>query len=122
MSKLAKFFVFGVLVLFVIGTSTVFYFFREQEIDTTLIPNEFRYCGKQIWGNNPEYIKIVAWLRENNGGWTPSFASYTQDHFFDGKHFIVNVLDEMVVVSYKTDHGFPQFTKSGEHGLDKQCE
>ena len=122
MKKIAKIAVYIIVALLVVIGSTLLYVFREQEIDLDMLPNEFKYCGKQIYGNDPDYIKIISWLKQNKDGWRLSYASYVRKHVYDGRHFIVSVLDEMVVVSYKTDYGFPQFTKSGQHGLSKSCQ
>ena len=110
-----------VLSLLIIVAGTYLYIFREQQIDVGLIPNEFSYCGKQIYGNDPNYKEIVAWLNENKDGWVASFVTYAPKQVYRTGAFQVNVLEGAVIVSYKTDYGYPQFIKVVDHKLSKEC-
>ena len=105
----------------VICTAGYLYIFRQQQIDVGLIPNEFSYCGRQIYGADPDYKEIVSWLKANKDGWVTSYASFAPLHTYQANAFKVYVFPEAVVVSYKNDYGYPQFIKSGKHQLAVQC-
>ena len=92
------------------------YLSRPQTISVS-IPPEFTYCGKQIWGGDPEYLKIKKWLEKNSSGWRWNWHTpYGGEGYYGGSYNIA-VFPEFVAVSYKTDWGFPQYTKSFDHGL-----
>jgi len=111
-----------VLCLLFIGVAIYCYTFRQQEIDVHFVPNEFTYCGKQIWGKDKEYQEIISWLNNNRNGWVLSFVSYVPKQIYRHPAFVVNVLDGGVVVSYKTDYGYPQYVKTIDHGLNLHCD
>jgi hypothetical protein len=113
----------GILFLLVaiIFVSAYFYVFREQEIAVRFIPNEFEYCGSKIWGNDEEYKKIVSWLKQNKDGWVLSYVTFVPNMVYRHPAFVVNVIEGGVVVSYKTDYGYPQYVKTIEHGLSTKC-
>lgn len=97
------------------------YLLRPQTISVS-IPPEFTYCGKQIWGSDPEYLKIKEWLEINSSGWRWNWHTpYGGEGYYGGSYNIA-VFEEFVAVSYKTDWGFPQYTKSFDHGLVVNCE
>lgn len=85
------------------------------------IPEEFTYCGKKIWGSDKEYQEIVSWLKQNKDGWVSSFVTYVPTQVYRHPAFVVNVIEGGVVVSYKTDNGYPQFVKTITHGLNMSC-
>ena len=116
--KIASYSILGVVSI--VGAGFL-YMFRQQAIDVQFIPNEFAYCGDQIWGNDQEYREIVDWLKNNKDGWARSVVTYVPKQVYDSPAFKVNVMDSGVVVSYKTDFGYPQFVKSINHGLRKNC-
>ena len=109
----------GVLIVITLGV--YLYMFREQSIDIDLVPTEFKYCGKQIYGDDESYENIVKWLKNNSDDWVLSFASYVPIHRYYHGAFNVNVHREAVIVSYKTDYGYPQFIKQGQHDLPLSC-
>ena len=115
--------IFGCIILLIIaiGIAVYFYVFRQQEIALRLIPNEFEYCGKQISTRDSEYKEIVSWLKKNKDGWVLSFATYVPQQVYRHPAFVVNVIKGGVVVSYKTDSGYPQYAKTIEHGLEMAC-
>jgi len=113
-------YLFLALVLVVVGS--FFYVFREQQIEVNFIPNYFSYCGKQIDNKDSEYKEIVSWLNQNRDGWVLSFVSYVPVQVYSHPAFSVNVLKGGVVVSYKTDYGYPQYEKTIKHGLQLACE
>ena len=96
--------------------------FRQQEIEVRYIPNEFSFCGRVISGNDSEYKVIKSWLTTNQNGWILSFASYVPRQIYRHPAFVVNVMQGGVVVSYKTDYGYPQYYKSINHSLELSCE
>jgi hypothetical protein len=121
MKKSLKFFAYIVLALVTIAVGLYLYTFRQQEIEISLIPNEFSYCGKQISGNENEYQEIVSWLRSNKDGWVLSYVSYVPRQVYSHPAFVVNVMDGGVIVSYMTDYGFAQYAKTIEHGFGMSC-
>ena len=104
-----------------IVVSAFLYIFREQSIDIGLIPNEFAYCGEAIWGNDAEYQKIVSWLKDNKEGWVISLVTFVPKQVYSSPAFNVNVMENSVVVSYKTDYGYPQYVKTIQHDLNNKC-
>jgi hypothetical protein len=122
MKKILKIFLLISLLLLIISISVVAYMLRPQEIDVGLIPNEFRYCGQQIWGGNEDYQRIVKWLQENRHGWSPNWHTHYAGDGYIHPAFRVVIFDEFVAVSYKTDSSYPQFTKKFKHGLVVSCE
>jgi|GEM_PF-3471903 len=121
MKKTLKVLVCITVILLVTASAIYSYVFREQSINTKLIPNEFTYCGKKIGGKNPEYTKIVAWLKSNNNEWSASFITFEPKQVYWHSAFSVNVLESAVVVSYKTDYGYPQYIKLINHDFDLLC-
>ena len=116
-----KFVVYFSLALSGIAACLYFYIFREREIDVGLIPKEFSYCGMQIYGNEKEYQEIVSWLKNNKEGWVLTYVSYVPKQVYRNPAFVVNVMSGGVVVSYKTDYGYPQYVKTTEHDLSLSC-
>ena len=112
-------YIFLCLALVIVGI--YFYVFREQEIKVNFIPSYFNYCGKQIDSKDSEYKEVVSWLNQNKGGWVLSFVSYIPTQVYRHPAFSVNVLKGGVVVSYKTDYGYPQYEKTINHGLKLVC-
>lgn len=114
----------GILLLItalVIG-SIYLYIFRKQAINLNMIPSEFVYCKKQITASSQEYKDIVSWLHANNESWRASFVSFVPSHRYYHPEFYINVLSNTVVVSYKTDSGYLQLVRSGQHGLPTSCQ
>jgi len=122
MSKFLKICIYLIIALLVINSVVYLYIFREQEIDVALIPNEFTYCGMKINASNSSYQEIVSWLKENNEGWVTSFVTFIPKQVYQANAFQVNVMENLVVVSYKSDYGYSQFIKKGKHQLSKQCQ
>ena len=114
--------ILGYIFVILVGLTTVayLYIFKWQTIDT-LTPPEFTYCGSQIWGSNPKYVEITQWLKNNKDDWDRSYASYVPGVEYRTGSYQINVLSNTVVVSYKTDYGFPQFVKQINHGLEISC-
>jgi len=121
MKKLFKILGYILTTLVIIAIAIYLYFFRAQPIDTGLIPSEFTYCGNQIFGSNEHYQEIVQWLQNNKEDWTLSFVTYAPSHKYYHGAFWVNVHSKAVIVSYKTDYGYPQFVKDGVHDLPTTC-
>ena len=115
-------YLFLIIALRVINSAIYLYIFREQEIDLGLIPSEFTYCGIQINRSNYVYSEIVSWLKENKEGWISSLATFSPKQTYRANAFQVYVLENLVVVSYKSDYGYSQFIKKAEHHLIKQCQ
>lgn len=108
-------------ILVLIGVGACSYIFRQQEIAIRLIPNEFEYCGKKVWGEDKNYQEIVTWLKQNKEGWVLSYATYVPKQVYRHPAFTVNVMEGGVVVSYKTDYGYPQYAKTINHGINLEC-
>ena len=98
------------------------YVFRDQDIRVDYIPQKFEYCGNVIVKGNSEYDEVVKVLMNNRDGWVTSFVSYVPTRVYSSSAFRVNVLGKMVVVSYKTDEGFPQFTKLIKYDWSSTCK
>ena len=108
-------------ILVLIGAGAYLYLFRQQEIAIRLIPNEFEYCGKKVWGNDKNYEERVTWLKQNRDGWILSYVTYVPKQVYRHPAFTVNVMEGGVVVSYKTDSGYPQYAKTINHGINLEC-
>jgi len=121
MKKALIIFGYTILGLVIVGVGIYLYIFRSQEIDLTYIPKEFTYCGKQIWGKDKEYKEIITWLKQNKVGWKFSYVTYVPRQVYHYPSFVVNVLEGAVVVSYKTDYGYPQYIKTINHDLKLTC-
>lgn len=121
MKKVLK--IIGVLILAVvlIFAAIFLYVFRPQSIDVGLLPQEFQYCDKPIWGADGKYVEIRSWIKSNNEGWRLSYASYNPKLSYSYPSYKIGLLESGVVVSYKTDYGYPQFYKSINHGLSMVC-
>jgi hypothetical protein len=122
MKKILKIVLGGLFLISVIAIITMSYMLREQSIDVDFIPNEFSYCEHAISANDPKYIEIVNWLHDNKDGWVISPASYLPVRLYGHPAFKVNVMKGAVIVSYKTDDGYPQYAKAVQHGLALECE
>lgn len=115
---------FLVNILWIFSASIVLliiYISRPQTIDIS-IPPEFKYCSKTIWGSNPEYLKIKEWLAHNKDGWRLNLRTHHSGKGYHGGSYNILVFDNFVAISYKTDLGFPQFTKHFKHGLEVNCK
>lgn len=111
-----------VLLLFlVVGSLAYLYIFRQQEIRVDYIPKEFEFCGSTITEADVEYQELVKWLHDNKDGWSLSFVSYMPRDLYRHPAFFVNVMEDGITVSYKTDLGYPQFAKTIEHELTLRC-
>jgi hypothetical protein len=97
------------------------YIFRQQAIAVNYIPNEFEHCGNKIGGQNKEYLEIVKWLENNKEGWVASFVTYAPNNLYTHPAFSVNVLKGSVIVSYKTEYGYPQLVKTIKHNINSEC-
>ncbi len=102
-------------------TVTYLYVFREQEIRTDFIPPKFEFCGKSISKGDQEYEELTEILTLNKGGWVASFVSFVPTQVYNSPAFKVNVMGKQVVVSYKTDEGYPQFVKLIKHDWSGSC-
>lgn len=109
------------LLVIVVALSGYLYLAREQAIEVSFIPNEFKYCGKIITSNDREYKEISAWLHENRSGWRQDWNTQIAGVVYSYPAFSVVVFKGGVSVSYKTDSGFPRFIKSVDHGLNIEC-
>ena len=105
----------------VLITTTYLYVFREQAIRTDFIPPKFEFCGKSISKGAQEYDELVKVLTINKGGWVASFVSFVPTQVYYSADFKVNVMGEQVVVSYKTNEGYPQFVKFIQHDWTGSC-
>jgi len=102
-------------------TTTYFYIIRSQEIRIDFIPEQFEFCDKNISKGNSDYDEIVRILTHHTGGWTASYTSYAPIRVYYAPAFQVNVIGKQVIVSYKTDAGYPQFIKLIKHNWPKNC-
>ena len=102
-------------------TATYLYVFRVQEIRTDFIPPKFEFCGKSISKGDQEYDELVKVLTINKGGWVTSFVSFAPTQVYYSPAFKVNVMGKQVVVSYKTNEGYPQFVKLIQHDWLGSC-
>jgi|TARA_R110001592_G_scaffold339091_1_gene626596 hypothetical protein len=109
-----------ITVLFFVSV-TYLYVFREQDIIVDFIPPQFEFCDKLISKGDAEYDALVLLLNNNKSGWVSSFVSYAPSQVYYSPAFSVNILNSNVVVSYKTDNGFPQLVKKIKHDLGSVC-
>ena len=101
--------------------ATYFYVFREQEIRLDLIPAQFEYCGRNISEGDINYDEVVTVLTKQKGGWVSSSTNYEASQHYYAPAFQVKVIGKQVVVSYKTDEGFPQFIKLIKYNWSNTC-
>ena len=101
--------------------ATYLYVFRGQEIRIDYIPLEFEFCGNSISKGDSEYDEIVQVLTNHKDDWVASFTSYVPTQVYYSPAFTVNVLNKQVVVSYKTDEGYPQFVKLIKYDWVSTC-
>lgn len=121
MKKTAKILVYLLLMAIVVSLSGYLYLTRDRAIEVRFIPNEFKYCGKIITSNDPEYKEISTWLYENSNGWRQDWNTLITGLVYSYPAFSVVVFKSGVSVRYKTDSGFPRFIKSVDHGLNIEC-
>jgi len=105
----------------VLISATYFYVFREQEIRTDFIPPQFEFCGKSISKGDQEYEELIKILTLHKGGWVISFVSFSPTQVYNSPAFKVNVMGKQVVVTYKTDEGYPQFVKLIKYDWSGSC-
>ena len=118
MRRILKYSAFSLLVVVISG---YLYIFRDQEIELTYFPSYFEHCDTKISGKDHAYLLIREWLTENNDEWVHSFVSFAHGNRYFHPAFKVNILENVVIVSYKTDYGYPQFIKQGKHNLALSC-
>ena len=110
-----------ILLFIVIVTVALLYFFRPQEIAMRFIPNEFTYCDKKIWDKHQQYNDIVLWLHENKQGWVRTFKTYDAKQVYQNPIFNIKLLDDAILISYKTRYAYPQYIKKVEHDFAMSC-
>jgi hypothetical protein len=122
--KLFKFIAFGVIILLIAAFYLVFF---AQKIDPKYLPAQLQYCGKTLKPEDTTYQQLASWLAKNRQGWGMSFAKLERDNSkksplrFQSPAFWVEIEADRVIVSYKTDFGFPQFIKYTDHLLPTEC-
>ncbi len=121
MKIIAKILAFILLLVIVVALSGYLYLTREQVIEVKFIPTEFKYCGRVVTNNDPEYKEITSWLHENSSGWRQDWNTPIAGLKYSYPAFSVVVFKSGVSVSYKTNSGFPRFIKSTDHGLNIEC-
>ncbi|OCQ23790.1 hypothetical protein A7985_07575 [Pseudoalteromonas luteoviolacea] len=118
--KFLKYLIFIVTALFVLA---YLYVFREQDIRVDFIPSQFKFFGERVSEGDTDYDNVVSLLKENKSGWETSVVSYVPNQIYDSPSFKVNILENVVVVvSYKTGVGYPQFVKKFKHDLGEVCQ
>jgi hypothetical protein len=122
--KLFKLIAFGVVILLIAAFYMVFF---AQKIDPSYLPPQLQYCGKTLRPNDSTYQELASWLAKNQQGWGMSFAKLESENEakspirFQSSAFWVEIEVDRVIVSYKTDCGFPQFIKYTSHSLPTKC-
>ena len=92
----------------------------DQEIDfSSVMPKVFELCDEQISENDLEYIALKEWFLKNKSGWKKTPVSYVQKYVYRSDFMTVNIVDSLVVVSYKSDMGWSQVLKTGEIDMVK---
>jgi len=102
-------------------TATYLYVFRDQDIRIDFIPPEFEFCGKNISKGDQEYDELLKVLTAHKDGWVASFTSFAPTQVYYSPAFKVNIVGKQVVVSYKTDEGYPQFIKLIKYDWSGSC-
>lgn len=112
------------VLLLIVSISIVLYWGREQSIEFhSTLPSEFEVCGSIVDASDSRYKALENWLKQNEGGWHNSPASYVPHHVYSSKSMHVNVMPSGVVVNYQENNSWYQVNKSAETGgLDKSCE
>lgn len=113
--------VVGIFTLILLVAFAIYAYLTWNRTIDTAIPTEFEYCGKSIWGRDPEYLRIKDWLIQNREGWTTNWHTYYAGEGYYYPSYQIYVFDDFIAVSYKTDWGFPQYTKSIKHELEVNC-
>ncbi|QYJ95607.1 hypothetical protein [Shewanella spartinae] len=60
-------------------------------------------------------------LTNHKDGWVASFTSFVPTRVYYSPDFQVNIVGKQVVVSYKTDDGYPQFVKLIKYDWSSVC-
>lgn len=102
-------------------TAAYLYVFRNQEIRVDYIPQQFEFCGGIISEGDSEYDELIKVLTNHKNGWVASFTSFAPTRVYFSPAFQVNVVGKQVVVSYKTDDGYPQLVKLIKNDWSKSC-
>jgi hypothetical protein len=115
---------FAVVILLITAFYLVFF---AQKIDPRYLPAQLQHCGNTLQPNDIQYKQLANWLDKNRQGWGMSFAKLKKENNeknplrFESSAFWVEIEVDRVVVSYKTDFGFPQFIKYTSHSLPIEC-
>ena len=67
---------------------------------TTIMPDAFEFCGKEIGRADPEYKALWNWFNNNTTGWYESTRQYELETVYMAKTMRVNMTDNKVIVSY----------------------
>ncbi len=112
-----------ILSIMILLAATYLYINRDQQIRVDLIPPEFEFCETIITEGDLAYDELKKILVKHKDGWKTSYASFVPGRTYDSPAFKVNVIGNGgVVVSYKTDDGYPQFTKFIKYDWSTSCE
>ncbi len=106
-----KAFTMLLVTILVLVSIAYFNYFRDREIDfTKALPNELQICGETIYKNDPKYLAIYNWFKQNQKRWKNTPATYIQKYEYSGKGIYINVFPTTVVVTAQVNGSPTQVT------------
>lgn len=111
-----------VLSLSFIAMSAYLYVSRDQQLQMENFPLQLEHCGKTISKGDGKYDELFNVLIRNQEGWKSSPVSYAPAREYYSPNFQINVLDELVVISYQNNTEFAQLVRFIEHNWSNSCE
>lgn len=122
MTRTLKLAITLVLSLSIVAISAYLYVFRDQQLQMESFPLQLEHCGKTISKGDGKYDELFKVLIRNQEGWKSSPVSYLPARVYYSPNFQINVLDELVVVSYQNNTEYAQLVRFIEHNWSNSCE
>lgn len=110
-----------VLSLSIVVISAYLYVSRDQQLQMENFPLEFEHCGKAISKGDGKYDELFNVLIRNQENWESSLVSYVPARMYYSPNFQINVLEELVVVSYQNNTEYEQLVKSINYDWSNSC-
>ena len=81
---------------------------------TTMMPEEFQFCGKKVARGSAEYETLWNWFSNNTTGWYESGAEFELELVYESPTMRVNLTKTRVIVSYAGAGSVGQLVKAAK--------
>lgn len=90
---------------------------------TTMMPDEFEFCGKKVARGSVEYETLWNWFSNNTTGWYESTAPFELELVYNSQTMRVNLTKTRVIVNYAGAGSVGQLVKASKTaGFSTLCD